>query len=374
MSVFRDVKRVVIKVGTSSLTYENGNLNIGAFETLVRTVADLSNLGIGVVLVSSGAIAAGMSRLGWEKRPKAIPLKQAAAAVGQPLLMHLYEKLFAEYGKTVAQILLTREDLAIRNRYVNAQNTFITLLNHDVIPIVNENDTVAVDELKFGDNDTLSAHVASLCEADLLVIFSDVEGLYTADPRVDKEATFISEVHQITEELWETAAGAGSRRGTGGMYTKLLAADIATKTGIGVVIAHSKEQIRLKEILQGENIGTFFYPYEDCLKGKSRWVAFGACSSGTLVIDDGAKEALLEQGKSLLASGVVEVKGDFDKGDVVVIEDEAGEIIARGQSRFNALEVDKIKGLSSFDASKVLNKDISVLIHRNDLVVLRRDD
>ncbi len=346
---------------------------MNAFETLVRAVADLSNAGLGVVLVSSGAIAAGMSRLGWEKRPKAIPLKQAAAAVGQPLLMHLYEKLFAEYGKTVAQILLTREDLAVRNRYVNAQNTFETLINQGAIPIVNENDTVAVDELKFGDNDTLSAQVAALCEADLLVIFSDVHGLYTNDPRVDKTAKLIPEVPALTDELWAKAQGAGSRRGTGGMYTKLLAVDIATQTGIGVIITHSEEQKRLKEIIAGASVGTFFYPEKEGLKGKSRWVAFGACSSGTITIDEGAKEALLVQGKSLLPGGIVDVQGDFLKGDVVVIEAEDGEILARGQTRFSASELLKILGLKSLEAAKVLGKEITAAVHRNDLVLFRRD-
>lgn len=360
-------------MGTSSLTYENGSLNLNAFEILVRAVADLHNSGVSVVLVSSGAIAAGMSRLGIEKRPKAIPLKQAAAAVGQPLLMHLYEKLFAEYGKTVAQILLTREDLALRNRYVNAQNTFITLLNENVIPIVNENDTVAIDELKFGDNDSLSAQVAALCEADLLMIFSDVEGLFTADPRQDKEARLIAEVSSLTDELWEKASGAGSKRGTGGMYTKLLAADIATKTGIAVIIAHAKEQKRLKEILDGQSIGTFFYPNKESLKGKSRWVAFGACSSGTIVVDGGAKEALLNEGKSLLSSGILEVKGEFNKGDVVDIEDLEGQIIARGQTRYSVGELNQIQGLSSLEATKLLGKEVNTVVHRNDLVLFRRD-
>ncbi|MDD2430522.1 MAG: glutamate 5-kinase [Firmicutes bacterium] len=372
--MFREVKRIVIKVGTSSLTYENGNLNLGACEILVRAISDLSNSGLQVALVSSGAIAAGMNRLGWDKRPKAIPLKQAAAATGQPLLMHLYEKLFSEYGKTVAQILLTREDLAIRNRYVNAQNTFETLLNENVIPIVNENDTVVVDELKFGDNDTLSAQVAALCEADLLVIFSDVEGLYTADPRVDKEAELILEVPLLTDEHWEKARGAGSRRGTGGMYTKLLAADIAAKSGISTIITHSKNQPRLKNILKGDPIGTFFQPHKQTLRGKSRWVAFGANCSGTLVIDRGAADALLDQGKSLLSNGVLEVKGDFAKGDVVVIEDEDGIIIARGQSRFSSQELGRIAGLCSSEAIKIIGKESNVAIHRNDLVVLRRDD
>lgn len=317
-----------------------------------------------------------MSRLGWDKRPKAIPLKQAAAAVGQPLLMHLYEKLFAEYGKTVAQILLTREDLAVRNRYVNAQNTFETLLNENVIPIVNENDTVAVDELKFGDNDTLSAQVAALCEADLLVIFSDVDGLYTADPRVDKDAKLIKEVTCLSDDLWQRAAGAGSRRGTGGMYTKLMAAEIATTTGIGVIIAHSKDQKSLKELITSDDLslGTFFYPSKDCLKGKSRWVAFGACSNGTLLIDAGAKEALLEQGKSLLPGGIKEVQGEFSKGDVVAIEDEEGHMIARGQSRFNSEELRQIIGLSLSESKEILGKEISAAVHRNDLVLLRRDD
>ncbi|HOA91050.1 MAG: glutamate 5-kinase [Bacillota bacterium] len=373
MNAFRDVKRIVIKVGTSSLTYENGNLNLGAFEVLVRAISDLSNNGVQVVLVSSGAIAAGVNRLGWAKKPKAIPLKQAAAATGQPLLMHIYEKLFAEYGKTAAQILLTRADLAVRNRYVNAQNTMETLLNENVIPIVNENDTVVVDELKFGDNDTLSAQVAVLCEADLLVIFSDVEGLYTKDPRVDQTAELISEVPVLTEEHWQNARGPGSRRGTGGMYTKLLAADIATKGGIATIIAHSKHQPRLKEIIQGAPIGTFFHPHKSALKGKSRWVMFGAASSGSIVVDNGAKEALLEQGKSLLSNGILEVKGDFKRGDVVVVEDEDGSIIARGQSRFSSDELLEMIGLCS-DELKTLGKNSNVAIHRNDLVVLRRDD
>jgi glutamate 5-kinase len=232
-----EAKRIVVKVGTSTLTHSTGKLNLQGIEKLVRELSDLANQGKQILLVTSGAVGAGMDRLGLKEKPKTIPEKQAAAAVGQGILMHAYEKLFGEYGQVVAQVLLTREDSVNRSRYANCRNTFMTLLSMGVIPIVNENDAVAVDELKIGDNDTLSAMVASIVEADLLINLSDIEGLYTANPQTDPTATLIAEVADITPAIEELAGGPGSDKGTGGMYTKIQAAKIAVNSGVVMVIA-----------------------------------------------------------------------------------------------------------------------------------------
>ncbi len=257
-----DVKRVVIKVGTSSLTYPNGNINLSAMEKLVRQAADLAHRGLQVILVSSGAIAAGVGRLGLSERPTTIPGKQAAAAVGQGLLMQIYEKLFAEYGKTVAQMLLTKDDLTSVKRRNNCHATLQTLLDYGVIPIVNENDTVAVDEIKLGDNDTLSAMVAAVAKADLLILLSDIDGLFSADPRRDANATIVRTVVGLTPEIERLAGGAGSSNGTGGMVTKLSAARITGDAGVRMIIANSSTDGILSRLLSSENLGTIFYPSE----------------------------------------------------------------------------------------------------------------
>ncbi|WP_315117975.1 glutamate 5-kinase [uncultured Clostridium sp.] len=252
------VKTIVVKVGSSTLTYSNGLLNLNHMEGLVRQLSDLHNIGYNVVLVTSGAIGAGMGKLGLQERPKTIPEKQAAAAVGQGILMHMYEKLFSEYGKTVGQILLTKEDMTDDVRKNNAHNTFSSLLEQRVIPIINENDAVVVDEIKVGDNDTLSAYVAQLVDAELLILMSDIDGLYNCDPRINSDAKILYFIEEITEEVVACAGGAGSDLGTGGMATKINAAKIATTSGISMVIINGEDAKNLRDVLHGKNIGTWF--------------------------------------------------------------------------------------------------------------------
>ncbi|MCH3964377.1 MAG: glutamate 5-kinase [Clostridium sp.] len=261
----KDIKRIVIKVGSSTLTYKSGLLNLYMIEHLVRQIADIHNMGMEIVFVTSAAIGAGMGKLGLDRKPDSIPESQAAAAVGQGLLMNTYEKFFSEYGKTVAQILITKEDMTQEHRIMNAKNTFSTLLQKGVIPIVNENDAVIVDEIKFGDNDTLSAMVASLIGADLLILLSDVDGLYSGNPRENSEAVLISEVCDITDKIEKCAGGAGSRFGTGGMATKINAARIATSNGVPMVIAKGETKNIIRSIISFDNVGTLFIARDDGL-------------------------------------------------------------------------------------------------------------
>ena len=266
-----------------------------------------------MILVSSGAVGAGLGRLGFKRRPSKIPEKQAAAAVGQGILMHIYEKLFSEYGQVVAQVLLTRFDLLERRCYLNARNALMTLLNLGVIPIVNENDTIIVEGLHFGDNDTLSALVAGLVEADLLLILSDIDGLYTADPREHPEAVLLPVVEEITEEVVQLAGGVGSELASGGMATKLQAARIATSSGLPMVIANSQEERIIRRVLAGESIGTLFLSKEHKLDARQRWIAFGSTVRGSVVVDAGAREAILQRGKVCCRAGLRRLKGSLKR-------------------------------------------------------------
>lgn len=259
----KDVHRLVIKVGSSTITHPNGLLNLYRIDHLVRQIADLHNRGIEVVLVTSGAIGAGFRKLGLKEKPKSIPESQAAAAVGQGILMHTYEKFFSEYGQTVAQILITREDIVNEERFMNARNTFSELLQRGIIPIVNENDATIVDEIKFGDNDTLSAQVSSVINAQLLILLSDIDGLYNCNPRTNKDAVLIDEVLKVTEEIEAAAGGAGSSLGTGGMFTKIKAAKIATASGTSMIIANGETPNIIVSLLNYENLGTLFLKNEE---------------------------------------------------------------------------------------------------------------
>lgn len=366
----KGIKRVVVKVGSSSITHPTGKLNFAQVERLVRQLADLHNQDYQVILVTSGAVGAGMGKLGLKHRPKTIPEKQALAAVGQGLLMHMYEKMFAEYGQTVAQILLTKQDMADRHRFLNARTALLSLLNFGVIPIINENDTVAVEEIKFGDNDTLSAMVASLADADLLVILSDINGLYTANPHSDPTAQLISQVDEITPEIEQIAGGAGSGLGTGGMVTKLQAAKIAMNSGVAMVIGHGAEEGILSKIVSGQDEGTLFMPKECPLQCKKRWIAYGSSIQGKLVIDDGAQDVLQKSGKSLLAIGIIDVHGSFDVGNSVGVYNQHGTEIARGIVNYSASELDKIKGVKTTQIASILGyKDYDEVIHRDNLVL-----
>ncbi len=364
-------KRIVVKVGTSCLTYANGKLNLNYIERIVRELADLKNQSRDVLLVSSGAIGAGIGKLGLSKKPRTIPEKQAVAAVGQGILIQVYEKLFAEYGHTAAQVLLTREDLINRQRYINSRNTLTTLLKLGVIPVINENDTVAVEEIEFGDNDNLSALVASLVDADLLVNLSDIDGLYTSNPRVNSGAQLISCVERISPEIQCLAEKTDTSLGTGGMKTKLMAAKIAVNTGVSMVIANGQKPGIIHDILNGKKVGTLFPPQPKAMHSRKRWIAFGPTIKGTIVIDEGARDALLNKGKSLLPSGIIQVKGDFEREDIVSVIDEDCNEIARGLVNYCAKDLSKIKGVKTRDIVELLGEiGESEVIHRDNLVIL----
>jgi len=367
---FRDIKRIVVKVGTSSVTHATGKPNLYKIENLVRQLADLHNMGKEVILVTSGAIGTGAGKLGLPGKPKTMPEKQAAAAVGQGILMHIYEKFFAEYGVTVGQVLLTREDFADRKRFLNARNSLHTMLHFGVIPVINENDTVAVDEIKLGDNDNLSALVAALIDAELLVLLSDIEGLYSSDPRKDKNAMLIHEVTEITPEIEALSGGSGSKFGTGGMTTKIQAAKIAMHSGVTTVIANTEEKDIIRRILEGETVGTVFWPSLNKMGNRKRWIAYSSSVCGKIFIDEGATKALLYEGKSLLPSGVIRTEGNFDIGNTVSIYGADGCEIARGIVSYSSEEIEKIKGLHSKDIARVLGrKDYDEVVHRNNMVL-----
>ncbi|WP_312422865.1 glutamate 5-kinase [Anaerospora hongkongensis] len=364
-------KRIVIKVGTSTLSHSTGKLNFQRIEKLVRELADLANQGKEIILVTSGAVSAGMDRLGLKEKPKTIPEKQAAAAVGQGILLHTYEKIFGEYGQIVAQVLLTREDSVNRKRYANSRNTLLTLLSMGVIPIINENDAVAVDELKIGDNDTLSAMVASIVDADVLIILSDVEGVFTANPQSDPTAALIPEISDITPELEDLAGGPGSMRGTGGMYTKIQAAKIAVNSGVVMVIASGFRDGVVREVLSGSNVGTLFLSKESRLHIRKRWLAFGARIRGSVVVDKGCEQAIVTTGSSLLPAGITEVDGEFEQGSTIRVLNSESREIARGVVNYGSDDVRKIAGVRTQDIiEKLGSKLYDEVIHRDNMVVL----
>lgn len=368
-------RRIVVKVGTSTLTHPNGKLNFSRIEGLVRELADAVNAGKQILLVSSGAVGAGMDRLGWKEKPKTIPEKQAAAAVGQGILMHTYEKLFAEYGQVVAQVLLTREDSVNRRRYANSRNTLLTLLNIGVIPIINENDAVSIDELKIGDNDTLSANVAAIVDADVLIILSDVEGVYSANPQTDQQARLLPEIADVTPEVEAMCGGAGTMRGTGGMLTKMAAARMAMNSGIVMVIASGGRDGAVQSVLAGKPIGTLFPPRQNRLQFRKRWLAFGARIKGRLKVDKGCAQALLSNGSSLLAAGVKEVDGNFEQGSTVSILNPEGWEIARGLVNYSTDDVRKIMGAHTHEIAEILgHKPYDEVVHRDNLVLLSRHE
>ena len=369
----KKAKRIVVKVGTSTITYANGKRNFSQIDRLARELSDLQNQGKEMILVSSGAVAVGVDRLGLPAKPATIPGKQACAAVGQGVLMHTYEKLFADYGQIVAQVLITRTEAIDRHRYTNCRNTFMTLLQQGVIPIVNENDVVALDELKIGDNDNMSALVAGIVDADLVIILSDIDGLYTANPATHPEATLVHTVQEITPEIEASAGGVGSSRGTGGMATKIQAAKAATNSGIQLVIASGTEKNAIPRILQGEEIGTLFVSRENRLQFRKRWLAFGAKIQGSIVVDDGCAKAIRKAGGcSILPAGIYQVVGDFQSGSTISVIDKEGHELARGLVHYTAAELEKIKGCKSSDIEGILgHKNYDEVIHRDDLVILQ---
>ena len=365
-------KRIVIKVGTSTITYANGKRNFSQIDRLAREISDLQNQGKEMILVTSGAVAVGVDRMGLPGKPKTIPGKQAAAAVGQGVLMHTYEKFFADYGQIVAQVLITKTEAIDRHRYTNTRNTFMELMRQRVIPIVNENDVVALDELKIGDNDNMSALVAGIVDADLVIILSDVDGLYTANPQTHPDAVIVPEVMEITPEIEASAGGVGSARGTGGMATKIQAAKAATSSGIHLVIASGTEKNAITRVLQGEELGTLFVSRENRLQFRKRWLAFGAKIAGSIVVDDGCAKAIRKAGGcSILPAGVFAVQGEFLPGSTVSVIDKDAHELARGLVHYSSAELEQIKGCNSGEIANILgHKNFDEVIHRDDLVIL----
>ena len=361
-------KRIVVKVGTSTLLYPTGKLNLYRIEHLVRELSDLASQGKEVILVSSGAIGAGVVRMGLSQRPDSVQERQALAAVGQVMLMHIYDKFFTEYGQVDGQVLLTKETFVNHNQYVNARNSLLTMLQYGIIPVINENDAVTVDEIKIGDNDTLSAIVAAIVDADVLIILSDIDGVYTANPQKDSSAQLLEEIKEITPEVEALAGGAGSNMGTGGMSTKIEAAKIASASGVTMFIAAGDQEGVLGKILQGENIGTVFPPQEEHLKARKSWLAFGKRLSGVLVVDDGCVQAL-SKGASLLAAGIISSEGNYQPGETVRILTTTHQEIARGIINYSSEDIAKIKGLKTeVFASKLTGQVYDEVIHRDNMI------
>jgi len=394
-NIISSAKRVVVKIGSSLLLTEEGGPDLYFVEGLVKDIAALVRGGKEVILVSSGAIGMGRKELGKlkvgqslhpdksfyarkkellklkrGKKYDTISFKQALASIGQTRLVNMYSQLFQKYNLSVGQVLLNGADLSRRSSYLNTRNTFFTLLRLGIIPIVNENDTVAVEEIKFGDNDTLSALVAGLMDADLLIIFSDIKGLYTCDPRKNPEAQLIRQVNKISEDIEEIARDTSVEGRVGGMQTKIKAAKIATRSGIPVIIGGGNRNF-LKEVFAGKDVGTLFLPQKDSLASRKKWIAYGRFLKGAVIVDEGAKRALVEKGGSLLPAGIVEVKGEFETGDAVSLLGKDNKEFARGIVYYPSQDIKKIKGMkSSFIESKLGYKYYDEVIHRDNLVIL----
>ncbi len=370
-SLLVDAKVIVVKVGSSLVTNNGNGLDQEAIAAWATQIAHLAHQGKQVILVSSGAVAEGMQRLGWKKRPTAVNELQAAAAVGQMGLVQMYESCFSLHQLHTAQLLLTHDDLADRKRYLNARSTLRTLLDLNVIPIINENDTVVTDEIRFGDNDTLASLVANLIEADALVILTDQRGLYSADPRLDNNAKFIGHAMAGDSALEKMAGGAGSTVGTGGMLTKILAAKRAARSGAHTIIASGRELDVLVRLAAGEAIGTHLQTSEMKTTARKQWLADHLQLAGKLSLDAGAVKVLRLQGKSLLAIGVTAVEGHFERGEVVACCDADGQEIARGLVNYSSAEALRIMGKPSADIEKILGYvEASELIHRDNLVLM----
>jgi len=370
-SIIRQAQRVIVKVGSSLVTNEGRGLDHAAIAKWADQIAHLRRMGKQVVLVSSGAVAEGMLRLGFERRPVAIHELQACAAVGQMGRAQIYETCFRAHDLRTAQVLLTHADLADRERYLNARSTLFTLLELGVVPVINENDTVVTDEIKFGDNDTLAALVANLIEADALIILTDQRGLYTSDPRKNADATFVHDAKAGDPALEAMAGGAGSGIGSGGMLTKILAARRAASSGAHTVIAWGREDQVLVRLAEGEAIGTQLTAQTARFTARKQWMADHLKTAGQVTLDAGAVQKLLEEGKSLLPIGVTDVGGDFGRGDVITCVDATGKPIARGMSNYASAEVKRIMRKPSSEIAAILGYVEEVeLIHRDNLVLL----
>jgi glutamate 5-kinase len=368
-SILYNARRVVVKVGSNVLTEDHG-LNLKAIRSISRQICRLIDGGIEIILVSSGAMASGIRKVGLDKRPDEIPKRQAIAAVGQAGLIMEYEKAFARYHKKVAQILLTGDDLNNRQRYLNARNTLCMLLSWQVVPIINENDTVMTEEIQFGDNDNLAAMITLLMDADILVNLTDIDGLYTKDPRTSPDADFIPLVSTIGEDIKKIAGDIPGALGTGGMLSKINAAKKVTAAGIPMAIANGGRPDVLKKLFSGKDVGTFFTPKKKKLKSRKCWIAFTLKPKGVIRIDDGAAEAILNRGKSLLPSGIVGVEGEFSVGAPVEFRKTDDETLGTGLVNYSSTDIRKIMGLKSSQIKNRLgHKPYDDVIHRDNLAV-----
>ena len=367
--ILEDIQRIVIKVGTSTLTDENGQLDLQKMKKIVVEISNLQDKGFDVILVSSGAVGAGMGLLEIEERPKLLSEKQMLSAVGQVTLMQVYQTFFKKYDKLIGQLLLTKGEFSNRKRYLNVRNVCNAFLDKKIIPIINENDAIVSDELKVGDNDTMSALVSGLIDADLLIILSDIDGLYNKNPRKYEDANLINMVGDINEDIKNMAGAEGSKFGTGGMITKIVAAEMVTKIGTSLVIASGDDPRNITRIVEKENIGTLFVKKNKKISLKKYWLAYGPNKEGVVTIDNGAKTAL-KNGKSLLSVGIKSVEGNFDKGAVIEIESLEGKVIATGISNYSAEEINLIKGVKSENIEEILGyKYDDAVIHIDNVVV-----
>jgi glutamate 5-kinase len=373
MSLLKDHKRIVVKIGSNVIASHGKGLYEARMEAISAEIAGAilnAKQPPEFLLVSSGAILCGIEKLGWSHKAKTLPIKQAAASVGQSHLMWTYERLFSQHHINVAQILLTKEDIANRKRFLNARNTLMTLLANKVLPIINENDTVATQEIQFGDNDALAGQVALLVDASLLIILSDVDGLFTGDPRRDKTAQRIPVVDAVTAKIEKMAGNKGLAGGTGGMASKVATAKSVALFGVTTIIINGTTPGALTGLFQGEQTGTLFLPNTNKRTSKKHWIADGLKTKGTLTLDAGATEAILKKGKSLLPSGVVSVEGIFREGDAVSCQSPTGAIIAKGLTHYNASDIIKIRGAHSSQIETILGyKSADEVIHRDNLVL-----
>jgi glutamate 5-kinase len=373
-SILHTRNRIVIKIGTNLLADKSSGINLERIDDISQSVARLRSTGKQIVIVSSGAIGAGIAALHLTERPKSIPEKQATAAIGQPLLMEAYEHAFRKRDCTVAQLLLTKDDFVNRARYLNTKNTFSALFARNVVPVINENDTVAVEEIKLGDNDNLSALVANLIEADLLIILTDIDGLYSDDPVKNPAAELIPIVEKITPQIEKLAKAGRSELSTGGMITKIQAAKRCTPAGIAVIITNGKKPDAVDDIFSGNFTGTLFLPAEERLSIRKKWIGFVSHPSGFIVVDDGARNALVKKQKSLLPSGIVEVHGDFKAHDTISVRDTSGNEIAKGVTGYSSSDIARIKGKKTSEIEKIVHRKCrDEVIHRDNLVIIGED-